>query len=334
MRFRVRYLVVPLVLAGLAAAVLWAVPTDGYIFAPDRAKPLAEHVRVPGAHPTGGGDVYYVDAFIRHASLLERILPFTRPDGSSLVPADRYLPTGVSDRERQRQVVQEMERSTEIAPAVALRALGRDVRAQATGILVIGVLGGSPAAGKLAEGDVIVAVDGKPVRTPGELRAAIGRHRPGEPVRLTLRRGDETLHLRIGTIGDPQQPTRPIVGIQVDQAAKITLPLKVSIDLGRVGGPSAGLPFALEIARMLGRDVTNGCKVAATGELALDGTVLPVGAVEQKTIGARKTGVSLFVVPAGENAATAQANAHGLPILAVSSFQQALRELATHPPKC
>jgi PDZ domain-containing secreted protein len=132
-RFRLRYLVVPLALAGLAAAVLWALPTDGYIFAPDRAKPLADHVRVPGAHPKGGGDVYYVDAFVRHASLLERILPFTRPDGSSLVPADRYLPTGVSDRERQRQVVQEMERSTEIAPAVALRALGHNVRAPRQG---------------------------------------------------------------------------------------------------------------------------------------------------------------------------------------------------------
>src|SRR5919197_5173546 len=303
--FRLRYLVVPLVVAGLLVAALWAWPTDAYVFSPDRAKPLAEHVQVPGAHPVGGGEVYYVDAFIAKASLLERILPFTRPDGSTLVPAERYLPRGISDRQRRHQVVEEMQRSTEIAPAVALRALGRDAHATATGILVIGVIDGTPAAGALQEGDIIVAVDGMPVRTPDALRAAIGRRRPGRRGRLTLHRGESTLRVRLRTIADRQRPTRPIVGIQVDQAAKIKLPLKIKIDLGRVGGPSAGLPFALEIARMLGRNVTHGCRIAATGELALDGSVLPVGAVKQKTIGARRTGVDLFLVPAGDNAKTA-----------------------------
>jgi PDZ domain-containing secreted protein len=63
--------------------------------------------------------------------------------------------------------------------------------------------------------------------------------------------------------------------------------------------------------------------------------VLPVGAVKQKTIGARRAGVDLFIVPVGDNnAADARANAHGLRILAVDSFQQALRDLAARPPKC
>lgn len=335
MKFRLRYLVVPLVVAGIAAAALWAIPADGYLYAPDRAKPLAGHVSVPGGDPAGAGDVYYVDAFIKRASLLERILSFTRPDGSTLVPANNYLPKGISAQERERQVVQEMVRSTEIAPAVALAALGHKVRAEATGVLVTGIIGRTPAVGKLQEGDVIVAVDGKPVRTPSDLRAAIGRHRPGEKVRMTVRRSGKSSGLTVGTISVPEQPGRPLVGIQVDQAARIRLPVKVKIDIGRVGGPSAGLPFALEVARMLGRNVTHGCKVAATGELALDGSVLPVGAVKQKTIGARRARVDLFVVPVGDNNANdARANAHGLRILAVSSFQQALRELATHPPKC
>jgi PDZ domain-containing protein len=78
----------------------------------------------------------------------------------------------------------------------------------------------------------------------------------------------------VRTIPNPQDPSRAVVGILVDQDAKIELPIDVDIDLGRVGGPSAGLPFALEIARKLGRDVTHGCRVAATGALALDGTVI------------------------------------------------------------
>ena len=134
----------------------------------------------------------------------------------------------------------------------------------------------------------------------------------------------------MGTVPSPADPARPIVGIQVDQEADIELPFDVDIDLGPVGGPSAGLPFALEIARKLGRDVTNGCRVAATGALALDGTVLPVGGLEQKTFGARRSDVDVFLVPAGENAATAREHADGVRVVPVESFQQALQELATN----
>ena len=85
---------------------------------------------------------------------------------------------------------------------------------------------------------------------------------------------------------------------------------------------------------MLGRDVTHGCDVAATGELALDGSVIPVGGLKQKTIGARRAGVDLFLVPAGENAQEARKHADGLRIIPVKSFQQALRKLATTNLKC
>jgi Lon-like protease len=138
----------------------------------------------------------------------------------------------------------------------------------------------------------------------------------------------------VETVPNPNEPTRPIVGITVDQEADIDLPLDIDIDLGRVGGPSAGLPFAIEIARMLGRDVTHGCKIAATGELALDGSVLSVGGLKQKTIGARNEDVDVLLVPAGENADVARENAEGLEVVPVDSFQQALRLLTTSPRKC
>ena len=108
----------------------------------------------------------------------------------------------------------------------------------------------------------------------------------------------------------------------------------MDIDLGDVGGPSAGLPFALEIARMLGKDVTRGCDVAATGELALDGSVVQIGGAKQKTIAARRTGVDVFLVPAGDNAEDARKYAKDLVVIPVESFQQALRKLATADLKC
>jgi Lon-like protease len=331
---RLRWIVVPLVILGIVATALWTIPADDFIFTPDPAKPLADRVRVEGAQPAGKGDVYYVDVFVRRATILERLLPFTQPDGSTVVPEHALLPPGTTDEERRRQNAREMQQSELVASAVALRALGRDVEAVPTGVLVIAVVADAPSFGKLREGDLIVAVDGTRTLTPAALRATIGLRRPGETVRLAVRRDGKLLRLTVGTVPDPDEPSRPIVGIQVDQGAQIDLPLDVDIDLGRVGGPSAGLPFALEIARKLGRDVTHGCRVAATGELALDGAVLPVGGLKQKTIGVRRADVDLFLVPSGANARDAQSNADGLRVIPVESFQQALQALATTPVKC
>ncbi|MBA3432924.1 MAG: PDZ domain-containing protein [Actinobacteria bacterium] len=326
---------VALGVVGLVAAfALWALPAEEFIFTPGRAKPLAERVQVEGARPVGAGDVYYVDVFVRRTSRLEDLLPFLRPEGSTVVPEQALLPPGTSDAERDRQTAAEMARSEVVASAVALRALGYDLKAVPKGALVISVAPDVPAAAKVDAGDVIVAVDGKPVRSPDELRREIGDRKPGEDVELTVQRDGKTENVTVKTVPNPADPSRPIVGIRVDQEADVELPIDIDIDLGRVGGPSAGLPFALEIARMLGRDVTHGCKIAATGELALDGTVLSVGGLKQKTIGARKAGVDLFLVPAGENTADARESAEDLEVVPVESFQQALRVLATSERKC
>ena len=319
----------------VTALVLWWLPADDYLFVPDRAKPLADKVEVAGERATAKGDVYYVDLFVRRIRLLEQLLPFTRPEGSTFVSEEVLAPSGETDAERDRQNAADMERSEETAAVVALRELGYDVVATPRGVLVTSVAPDVPAAEVLEPGDVLVAVDGVPVKTPAELRARIGTREPGDTLTLSVRRDDKKpVQVKVRTIASPDDPSRAIVGILIEQEADVKLPFEVDIDLGRVGGPSAGLPFALEIARQLGRDVTNGCRIAATGALALDGTVIPIGGVKQKTVGARRADVDYFLVPAGENAQDAQENADGLEIIPVESFQQALQKLATDVEKC
>jgi len=318
----------------VTALVLWRIPGDDFLIVPDQAKPLASKVEVEGGKTNAKGDVYYVDVFVRRIRRLEKLLPFVRPDGSTLVPEQDIAPTGTTDKERDRQNTEDMRRSKLIASVVALRALGYHVVAKPRGILVTGVAPDVPAAKVVDAQDVIVAVDGVPVRTPAQLRHEIAKKEPGDELRLTIRRNGKTMDVTARTVADPRHQSRPIVGILVDQDAKIELPFDVDINLGRVGGPSAGLPFALEIARQLGRNVTHGCRIAATGELALDGSVLPIGGIEQKTIGVRRAGVDYFLVPVGQNARDAEENADGVDIIPVDSFQQALRKLATGIKKC
>ena len=99
----------------------------------------------------------------------------------------------------------------------------------------------------------------------------------------------------------PTPPRRAIVGIVLEPAIDVHLPIAVRIDAGNVGGPSAGLAFALGVLSELKKGVLHGHRVAATGEIFPDGSVGPIGGIKQKTIGAREAGADVFLVPAGEN---------------------------------
>jgi PDZ domain-containing protein len=326
-----------LTLLGLALLAivggLWLVRTSDYLITPDRAKPLAERVTVQGEKPEDEGGIYYVDVLVRRATLLERLVPPLRPDGAALVPREALISPGSTDADRRRESVRQMQRSEEVAAAVALRQLGYDVQADPNGVIVDVVAAGVPATGKLKATDVIVSADGKRVRTPGDLRRIVGRRDPGSKVTLGLRDGKTTRSVTVGTVRSPSDRNRTVIGIGVSQSADIELPVKVGIDLGDVGGPSAGLAFALDVMEELGRNVDRGYKVAATGELELDGSIAPIGGAAQKAIGARRAGVDVLLVPAGENAREARRTADGLRIIPVDSFQQALRALATLPRK-
>ena len=318
-----------LALCALVFGALWVLPSDSYLVLPDEAKPLAEKVEVEGEKPHPPGGIYYVDVVLRKASLLEELVPAARPEGASVVPEHALVPPGSNFGERRQQNLRQMDRSQQVAAAVALRELGYDVDAEPEGALVVAVADDAPATGKLAPTDVIVAVDGKPVRTPDDLRRLIALHEPGETVKLQVRRGEETRAVEVGTIASSEEGGRPIVGIQVEQFADIQLPVDVEIDLGGVGGPSAGLAFALDVVEELRGTVDRGRKVAATGEIELDGDVLSIGGVAQKVIGAKRAGADVFLVPAGENAAEARRHAGDLQIIPVQNFQQALAKLAT-----
>ncbi len=332
----VRLLVAGLVLFSVAAYVYLA-PSDQYILLPDRARPLAPFVKVKGERPDqDGGGIYYVAVEVKKASILEKLFPSIH-EGSTLVPASAILAPKQSEKQHQHQELQAMALSQEIGAAVALKELGYPVKLQSPGTVVEAVDPKGPSAGKLRPQDLVVSVDGR--RTPAltDLRRAIRSHRPGETVNVTVRSGSKTRRVEIKTVPDPQDRSRPIIGVLTSCASptfsSAALPVPVHINLGQVGGPSAGLAFGLDVVEELGQDIDRGNRVAATGEMCADGTVAPVGGLKQKTIGARRAGADVFLVPAGENTSEARRYAGNMPVIPVNSFRQALHVLATLPRK-
>jgi PDZ domain-containing protein len=323
------------VLLAVVLVVLVTRGSDQFLEVPDEAHPLQGLVQVSGAKPpTDGGDIYYVDVLLRPASLLESWVPAVRPEGSDIIARTQIVEPGISDKERFQLDLATMKVSQSVASVVALRQLGYHVPIRPDGVRVVAVTSGSHAAGLVRPGDVIVAADGKPVRTRTDLAAALSRHKPGDVVKLVIRRGGRTSTVSVRTTSDRQNPKRPIIGVLPIQALHVQLPFPIKFNLRKVGGPSAGLAFALELLEQKGRDVDHGYKVAATGEIELDGSVTRIGGIKQKTIGARKSHVDVFLVPVdGDNAKDAKRYAHGLKIIPVKTFQQALHALATLPPK-
>jgi Lon-like protease len=325
-----RLLALGLVLLAIFVALL-VIPSNEYIFLPDKAHPVAPLVSFAGSkQPTKGG-VYFVDVVVRKATLLERLLGGLH-HGADLYPASAVNPPGVGDRQLQQINLEDMQRSQQIAAAVALKAAGKKVVLRSTGALIDGIQPGMPAVGKLAPEDVLTAVDGKPVTSMKDVFDAMAKVKIGAVARFTVLRDKKTLLVPVKTVTSGSKPRRAVVGIFVENALDIELPFPVRIDTGNIGGPSAGLAFALQVMEELGRDVVHGHKVAATGEIFADGSVGSIGGIKQKTIGAHDAGVDAFLVPAGENARDARKYADGLRIIPVESFPQALHALATLGP--
>jgi PDZ domain-containing protein len=317
----------------VAVVVLLTSSSNEYLLVPDKAHPLANIVNVPGAKPSDNrGGIYYVDVLERKASLLERLFPGLR-DGATLVQHDELTPPGVTDRQRLEADRLDMRLSQQVATAVALRALGYDVRIKENGVRVALVYGQTHASGKLRPDDVIIGADHKRVRSTIDLHELLARHKVGDVVPVTFVRNGVTHTVNVTTSADPFDDMRAVIGFQPQPALDLHVPFQIKFNLGEVGGPSAGLAFALQIMEERGQDVDHGYKVAATGVIGPDGSVGPIGGVKQKVIGARKAHVDVFLVPAGENYTEAQKDAHGLRIVAVKTFQQALRALATLPAK-
>jgi Lon-like protease len=315
----------------IIAGFLYVYPSNEYIFLPDHPHPVAPLITVRGGHDPTKGGVYFVDIVIRKATLLERLFGGLH-EGAQLVPASEVNPPGTNDSQRRQIDLEDMQNSQQIAAAVALKAAGKKVVLRQVGARVDQVQGGLPAAGKIQPADVIVAVAGKQVRSPTDVFNVMSTKHVGDKVAFTVRRDKKTLSYTLKTVGSTTKPVRPIVGVFLEQALDVHLPFPVRIDAGNVGGPSAGLAFALGVLEELGRNVVHGHKIAATGEIFADGSVGPIGGIRQKTISARTSGVDAFLVPAGEDAREAKKDAHGLRIIPVETFPQALRALATLPP--
>jgi Lon-like protease len=238
----------------------------------------------------------------------------------AVVPESELFPPGQSAQQTEQQDTEQMASSQETATAAAFTELHIPYQTQ---VVVMSTVPGLPANTVLKAGDQILSVDGKPVTGQSDLSSLITAHPAGSRLQLTVLRAGNTLHLAVRS---KNVDGGPVIGVEVQEEYKF--PFNVKISVGAIGGPSAGMMFALGIIdKLTPMNLTGGKFIAGTGEITASGQVQPIGGIQQKMVGARDAGATIFLTPASNCSDTVGAVPAGLQIVKVSTLTQAIGDL-------
>lgn len=243
----------------------------------------------------------------------------------AIVPIEAVYPPGTTDDEENEQSAADMVDSQQEAVAAALGELGIDY----TSIVTVGaVMVGFPAEGVLEQGDQILTVDGDPVDGVGELSAALADAGAGTQVELGIIREGEEQTVDIAPVASEDDPDSVLIGIET--AATYDFPFEVTVNLGDVGGPSAGMMLALGVYdKLTPGPLTGGARVAGTGTISADGEVGAIGGIRQKMHGAAGAGADWFLAPVANCAEVVGHIPGGLEVFAVTTLDDALETVQT-----
>jgi PDZ domain-containing protein len=249
----------------------------------------------------------------------------------AVVPESELFTPGQTQQQSQQQDTLQMTGSQQDATAAALTELHIPYQVLE---VVVQPEAGFPAAGVLKAGDVITSVDGtavtsNPVTGQTNLTSLIAAHPAGTTLTLTILRNGHSQTVRVGTKEEGAGEVgggRPVMGVQV--SGQFKFPFAVKFSVGDIGGPSAGMMFALGIIdKLTTMDLTGGKFIAGTGEIEASGQVDPIGGIQQKMVGARDAGATVFLAPASNCADVKGAIPAGLRVVKVGTLSQAVTYL-------
>jgi PDZ domain-containing protein len=321
--------------------LLLTIPIPYFVIQPGSAIAVAPLVQVGNTRPDEKGVFFLTTVSMRDGKWIDYI--YARlSDEIELVPENQILAQNESEKEYERRQQENMLASQNQAIIAAFRFAGRPVSVQSEGVEVFQLVKTRP--GGLKEGDLIQQVDGRPVRSPDELIQYLSGKKPGDVVRVSVVRDHQPLTLNVSLISLPSEKgKKPRAGFGIIPLPRVRVKTDptVKIRAGDIGGPSAGLMFALEVLnRLLPEDLTKGYKVAGTGTISETGEVGQIGGIQHKIVAAEKEGAQIFFCPrdrkpGDDNEKTAKETVKKLglsmKVVPVSTLDEAVRYLRGLP---
>lgn len=240
----------------------------------------------------------------------------------SVIPFEYVYPKDQTQEERDQSNAAEMVDSQAESIAAAMTYLGYSVEG---GAIVVSTSDGMPADGVLFPDDVVVALNDVPVSSIDTLRAAVQDAGSSNPVTLTVIRDGSTIFTTLTPVSKDGTALIGLLG-----QTKYSYPFEVTIHLNDVGGPSAGLMFALGIIdKVTPEDMTGGKNFAGTGTIDAAGNVGPIGGIRQKMYSALAADAPYFLAPL-DNCDEVLGNVpQGLQVFAVATITEAVTAVST-----
>ncbi len=279
------------------------IPLPYVLFAPGFARSTEDRIEItdgPEVPDANGSDILFLTVTEQRATVAGAVRAWLDPNIDS-APEDDVLPPGGRKEDRILNRLR-MDESKFVATSLALEAVGYPVVETGTGAFIEQLLPGYPAADQLVQGEVITSIDDTPIRTRSELGESLAGRPVGDSVVVGVRAADGAQRTETVELGlNPDDDSRGYLGVVPSTADRdLDLPFGITIDNGRVTGPSAGLAFTLGIIdRLTPGSLTGPKPVAVTGTVALDGTVGPIGGIVQKSVAVERSGATRFLYPTG-----------------------------------
>lgn len=312
-----------------------------YIYKPGVAEELSRMVEVDyGTHSSG--EFHLVTVSGSQASPIDYLVA-KFVDFHDISPLEEAIPEDFTDEEYRYYQLKMMKTSKNASKVVAYHEAGKNVTVDWNGVFVVRTMNNMPAKDVLQIGDRIIRVDKLDVKEPADLTEYVQGKSENETVEITFERDGQLLTDTIKLQHFENDSSRVGIGIQLIADRSVKVEPEVKIESGNIGGPSAGLMFALEIYdQLVDEDITKGYKIAGTGEIDFDGNVHRVGGVDKKVIAAHRKDVEIFFVPnEGGNAdsnyelakQTAEKIKTEMKIVPIDTFKEALYYLDQLEPK-
>ncbi|QPC46236.1 SepM family pheromone-processing serine protease [Mangrovibacillus cuniculi] len=324
--------------------------------------PLPYYISKPGfAHELDGvvtvqeadedrGQFFYTTVSMMKATPVTYLVEKMK-NSNNMVPINQVRLEEETDEEFHVRQLQYMNQSKNHAIQAAFNKSGDIYEEVTNGVYILGVIGTAPAAEFLKAGDLLLKVDNQTISSSEMFISYVQKKSEGDQVSLQVMRGKETFSETI-SLTTLEETGKIGLGISLVEDKQIKPERKVTFQTDQVGGPSAGLMFALEIYNQLvPEDISNGNLIAGTGELFEDGKVGRIGGIKHKVVAASRAGAEYFIAPndkvspeltekypeiksnAKEAAEAIEEEGLKIKLLPVESFEEALQVLENLPKK-
>jgi PDZ domain-containing protein len=317
-----RLIVVGVLVVAAAAVAAW-VPIPYYAVGPGPAKEVSPQILLDGRQrydPTG--TFIWTTVRYRRLTPLAALGAWVDPN-EAIVRQDVLYPPSTTHEAADQRSISQMDQSKIDATSVVLSRLADYPQRHGEGALVEATVPGCPADGRLFPGDVITQIDGRTVTTRVTASRLIDDAPTGKALDFTVDVDGKVEHVSFqrAACGDNGEA---LVGVSLLDV----FPFDVTISSGDVGGPSAGMMWALGLYELMTPgDLTAGRTIAGTGTIDLAGDVGPIGEIHDKVVAAEDAGASVFLAPADNMNDLAGVDTGSMQVIAVATLSDALRAL-------